>query len=554
MEKRDCISRFIVRRLSRRHAIGFAARAGLGLAGATLLGCAAAPAPTRAPAPAATKATTPTAKQLDKLVLGHNGDIATLDPTYDTGIIPGLPFLYMVYDGLTRWSRDLKSSPHLAVSWEVPDERTWIFKLRTGVKHHNGYDFEAEDVKFTVERALDPETKSQAVRLVRSIDKAQVVDPVTAKITTKVPDPLLSKLMGDVLVYSHRYLKEQGKDILATKPVGTGAWRFVKWVKDDYVELAATDSHFSIGKPPIKQYIQRPIPSTAPRLAALLTGEADVIYSINSDEWERVEKTPDLGIVYANIHASFPHFGMSQFGDSPFKDKRVREAVNLAIDREGINKALWKGKALVLGQPANPGCFGYDETIKPYPYDPKRAKELLTQAGYPNGFETKLYKSYPTYPQDKEYNEAIMGYLRDVGIRLQLVEWTLAQRTFLQEQVAANKGPEGIFNMYGWCGAAVEVGGVFDSHIVKFDPKAMLGNKGWWFDPEVERLGLEARVTMDAEKRKELYNKMLRRIREEHYWIPLFTTLYTWGHNKKKIKAMYPRWGWMHSMWDIDVA
>ncbi|MBI2303439.1 MAG: hypothetical protein HYU86_01655 [Chloroflexi bacterium] len=556
---------FWQKQLSRRRMLKGLGRAGMGVMGLAAVGCAAAPAATPTRAPAAPGAATPTsrpaasptpvAKQLDRLVLGHNRDIVTLDPGLTSSTIPAMGALQMMYDGLTVHDRKSQAVPSLATSWENPDQLTWLFKLRPGVKFHNGYDFEAADVKFTIERMIDPQTKSPLVTLVRNVDKVEAVDQGAVKIVTKVVEPAFLRMIPDVFIISQKYLKESDPAIMQNKPVGTGPYRFVKWTKDDALELTALENHFRIGKPPSRTFFQRVIPSDTPRMAALTTGEIEYAFGVPPEQWEQIEKDPNLGLLVDDWNLSFPHLGISQFGESPLRDKRVRLAINYAINREEMAKGLFKGKVRPVGQPLSPACFGYDEAIKSYPYDPQKAKALLAEAGYPNGLEITFWITpEASYLMQKEYNEATMGFLNAVGIKTNVKTVPVGQSSqFFERMRGRNEGPEGIFHMAGMCGVFLDAFQLLESHYVTFNEQTGLGNKMYWSDSEIDAWAKEARNILDEKKRKELYSKIFRKMNEEALTIPLFSMVYAWGYNKKKVKAIYPRQS-RHAAWDIEVA
>ncbi|MBI2303203.1 MAG: hypothetical protein HYU86_00455 [Chloroflexi bacterium] len=476
-------------------------------------------------------------------------DIQTADPHLRSHI-DAQCYQDNVFDGLTEIGRNYQPIPSLAESWKNLNDVTWEFKLRPGVKFHNGEDFDANTVKFNVERLLRPGFSPQRFQEFATIKEVQVIDPSTARVITKDPDPLLLSRFHLVRMVPQQYVEQNGDDIMNEKPVGTGPYKFVKWVKDDYVELEAVDKHWRVGKPPAKRVVQKVIPTAAPRVAALQTGAADIIWDVPADNIAPLEKDPNLA-TYLEKSLSVPNIQISQFLEGPLRDKRVRQALNYAVDKESIVKNLFLGYYKVVPSALVPVCFGYDETQKSYPYDPKKAKELLAQAGYPNGFEVTFDSTQTAYPKQTEYIQAVANYLSEVGVKAKIVPHESSEQYELTAR-KGNKGPTGIFHQSPGC-LKLDGDDILWPQFRSWDEKTAVGNKMYFSNPELDKLVDAGRFTLDPAERKKIYQKALQTIQDEAYWLFLWEMPYFWGYSKKKLKAIHPR-TYRIFAWDVEPA
>jgi peptide/nickel transport system substrate-binding protein len=354
--------------------------------------------------------------QPNTLVIAQGADITTLDPTQATQI-HNLNLFYNIYDALVTWdSQDIgKVVPQLAVSWRNLDPLTWQFKLRTGVKFHNGEPFDAEAVKFTVDRLI---TKGvhQVYGGFATIARVDVVDPATVNVVTEKPDPILVKRFagygGQML--PPQYIKQVDWRAFATKPVGTGPYKFVEWVKDDRIVLEANDAYWR-GAPKIKRVVWRPIPDNFARVAALTRGEAHLITKVIPDHVALVEKANCCRIEHTLTNLVTVYLINAQKG--PLADTRVRQALNYAVDKEKIIRELYKGYAIPAASGVPNTEFGFNPRIKPYPYDPQRARQLLAEAGYAGGVDVDVQSGNGIHLNDRQLTEAVGAMLQAVGFR-----------------------------------------------------------------------------------------------------------------------------------------
>ena len=361
-------------------------------------------------------AATPAPAQGPTLVIAQGADITTLDPTQATQI-HNLNLFYNLYDALVTWdSKDIgKVVPELAVSWRSVNPTTWQFKLRQGVKFHNGEPFNAEAAKFTIDRLI---TKGvhQVYGGFATIERAEVVDPYTINVVTSKPDPILVKRFagygGQML--PPQYVKQVDWKDFALKPVGTGPYKFVEWVKDDRVVLEANDAYWR-GAPKIKKVVWRPIPDNFARVAALTRGEAQLITKVLPDHVPQVEKAGCCRVEHTLTNLVTVYLINAQKG--PLANTKVRQALNYAVNKDKIIKELYHGYAIPIGSGIPNTDFGFNPGIKPYPYDPAMAKKLLAEAGYAGGVEIELQTGNGIHLNDRQLTEAVAAMLGEVGVR-----------------------------------------------------------------------------------------------------------------------------------------
>jgi peptide/nickel transport system substrate-binding protein len=439
------------------------------------------------------------------LVIAQGGDLATLDPQMmgDNYTRAAVRF---PYDELVkRIYKDgrIQHFPLLATSWEAVNDTTWIIHLRKGVKFHNGYDFTAEDVKFTMERMLDPAKKARCRFYFTFVERVEVVDPYTVKISTKGPAPLLIKNLAYTLsMFSAKYFKEKGDAYAARHPMGTGPFKFVRWVKDDEVVFEANENYWA-GPPKIKTLIIKPIPEDSTRVAALLGGDADIVKKIpphlipmiNKSGKAKVLKVPSaLGITV----------WMNTLKKGPLQDKRVRQAINYGVDKESIMETVLEGYAKPLATPLSPAIFGHNPNLKPYPYDPEKAKALLKEAGYGDGITVTFGTCSGRYPKDKEFAEAIAGQLGKVGVnvKVRVYEWG----GYISGWYAGTLGDLYTIGQ----AASFDADPIYWKMLHCSDRAPSL-----WCNKEFDRLLEKGRVTMDEKKREKLYWKAEELVHEE---------------------------------------
>jgi ABC-type transport system substrate-binding protein len=344
-------------------------------------------------------------------------DVGSLDPRISFNV-PGESQLQTMYETLVGLDPNGRVLPKLAESWEMKENPPQIkFKLRKNVKFHNGEPFTAESVKYTLESIVAPESKSPKKPFLAQIAGVDVVDPYTAIVKMKSFNrDLLRTLTLFPVMMPAKASKELG-DKMATTIIGTGPYKFVEYRSGEKLVVTANPDYWG-KKPQLPKITFRIIPEHGTRLVALESGEAMMINNLPIDQIDRLAKSPNIEILAAPT-ARVVTLAV-RMDRKPLDDVRVRHALNYAINKEELIKTILGGRAQIANSPLPPMCFGADPTMKPWPYDPAKAKELLTQAGYPNGFKLKFGTPVGRFLQDKQISEAIAGYLEKVGIKTEL--------------------------------------------------------------------------------------------------------------------------------------
>ncbi len=313
-------------------------------------------------------------------------DPVTLDPHKEFSE-KNHTLLQQIFEGLVRFDPQGRIEPALAVSWERIGPLRVRFHLRRGVAFQDGEPFDAEAVRFTIARYLDPATGFPARGYLSSIDRAEEIDPATVDIVTKYPDGLLlNRLAGFVLIVPPRYVKKNGEQALARAPVGTGAFAFESWKKGDSITLVKNRRYWDPRRPKVDRLVFRFLPP-ARQMAALRSGKVDIVTELPGTETMeavrnhiRVLKMPSFYAVAGSFNA----------GRKPLSDLRVRQAINLAVNRAELVRYDLRGNGRVVPTVTMEGEEGHAADLQPYAYDPAQARRLLAQAGYPDGFRLKV--------------------------------------------------------------------------------------------------------------------------------------------------------------------
>ena len=364
------------------------------------------------------------------LVIGLGADVTSIDP-HNNNAAPNNSIAEQIFNKLIENDARQNPKPGLAESWRTVDDLTWEFKLRRGVKFHDGSDFTAADVAFSIERPGIINTPGGFTIFTRSITEKIIVDPYTIRLKTGAPYPNLPIDMSGLIIVSSVAAKgalaadfDSGK---AT--IGTGPWKFVRYTKGDRIELARNDNYWG-PKPPWDKVTFRLITSDPSRVAALLAGDVQMIEAIPPADYAKLKTNKDIAI-FTTISNRMIHLHLDSNRDkspfitdkagkplekNPFKDARVRKAVSKAINRNAIVERVMDGLAIPAGQLVPEGFFGVSPNLKPEPFDPEGAKKLLTEAGYPDGFGITLHGPNNRYVNDDQIVQAVAQMLTRVGI------------------------------------------------------------------------------------------------------------------------------------------
>ncbi len=426
-----------------------------------------------------------------------------LDPTMNLSSIRAAVGISM-FDSLLGRDPDGRIVAELAESWKLLDDTTWQLRLRPNVVFHSGEPFNAEAVRFTLQRVLDPNQKSPNRANIAEIVRVDVLDDFTVNLVTRAPyAPLLNRLI-DFPILPPKYTAEKGNQAFALRPVGTGPFRFVELVKDDRLVVEAFDRHWR-GAPKIQRIIFKPIPEPFTRAAALRNGEVDVITTVPPTlgrELERVagirvHRVPSTWQIYLGLNAL----------KKPLADVRVRQALNYATDVEAIVKNVMDGNGRRLAGPFTANMLGYDPAVKGYTPDPARAKRLLAEAGHPDGLEVTLESPAGRYQGDKEIAEALGGQWQKAGFKpkVQVAEWGAYFKRYLGKQFQ---------DAY-----LLGLGGPMQDGDELFNLVSSKGRGLYYKNERIDQLFDLGRSTMDPAKRRAVYSELAKAMVEDATWV-----------------------------------
>lgn len=468
------------------------------------------------------------AQELSRVVVGRPYDANTLDPFGEPGGVAR-----QVYSNIFEtlvWmdpAQDMTIQPLLAESWEAIDESTFRFNLRQGVTFHSGTPFNADAVKFTFDRLLDPENPGPSSGLVSVVDSVEVVDEYTVVFHTNGPGAtLLSDLAPPwASIYDPVEAQRLGERY-GQQPSGTGPFRFESWAPNDRITLVANDDYWG-GRPSIDELVFRVLPEDSTRVLAFERGEIDAIYGIPPHEVERLNGLPD-----ARVESRIGNrivFMLMNTQVAPFDDVRVRQAISYLLDTDQLAAALVAGAGAAPDGYMPEHIFGYhDGGI--YPFDPEAAMELLAEAGWTqqggrlvNGSGEAMAVTLVTpngrYLQDTQYAEAIQAQLQAFGIdvSLEVHEWG-SYRSRMSEGTAQ-------MAILGWGIGTGDADYLLYNH---FHPSSHPPD-GWGYsrydNPEVTDLLEHARTLINPDERAAVYGDVIQALHEDAPWVPLYTTI-----------------------------
>jgi peptide/nickel transport system substrate-binding protein len=452
----------------------------------------------------------------DTIVYALQSDVDSWDPPASVlreAIILG----YHVFDHLAV--RDLKTrrvGPHLATSWRNLDDTTWEVKLRTGVRFHDGTPFTARDVKATFDRVLDPNRKMIARGNHAKIKSVEVLDDQTVRFRTDGPYPLFVERLTAQVMQSGKLMAEKGDDWMKENPVGTGPYKLVRWNRKQEHLLVRNDDYWG-PKPHFKHVRIRIIPEQATQIAELMAGGVDVIKAVPPDQMDVINKSGTARTTTSPIlRTAFLQFDQAaKGGPNPFQDRRVRMAANLATDIDGIIKHVLNGLGDRVATVINPMAFGWDPTLKPYRQDPARAKQLLAEAGFPNGVDVTFNEGPPVVePGTQQTNDAIVADMAKAGFRVKRTY--IGDNTVFVARVKEGKGGH-IFN-WSWGYYSV-----FDADAILHDVLKCGEPWSYYCNKDLDELIFSGRSTLDQKKRTEIYLKAQKVLHDDAAY------LFKWG-------------------------
>jgi peptide/nickel transport system substrate-binding protein len=480
----------------------------------------------------------------EDLRIGLAAPATSMDPHFYNAS-PNISVSMHVFDHLTHRSPDAKVIPWLAERWEPVGDTAWDFHLRPGVKFHDGSTLTPDDIAFSLGRVPNvPNSPGNFGGYIRNVTSVETIDANTVRIHTKVPTPTLPGDLATIFIVS-RHVGEHAttEDYNSGKAaIGSGPYRLVRYVSGDRVELARNDAWWG-PKPEWEHVTIRFIPAPATRTAALLAGDVDLIDVPPAADLPRLKQDPKISVFsIQGLRLIFLYPDFSRKGEEPFitdnddkklatnplYDLKVRQALSLAINRQGLADRVMQGTAVPTGQWLPPGTFGYAPDVKVPPYDPAKAKALLAQAGFPDGFKLTLHTPNDRYPNDAATAQAVAQMWTRIGVKtsVEAVPWaSYAGRANHQE-----------FSMglIGWGSATAEAGYTLINVIGTFDPKAGRGsaNSGRYSNRALDALTDKATSTLDDASREAQLRQAVAASMADLPFIPMYQLINFWAARK----------------------
>ncbi len=487
--------------------------------------------------------------QAQTLTIGLGTEPTSIDPHFHN-LGPNNQIAQHFFSRLIEQDHKQKLLPGLATSWKPLDELTWEFKLRKGVKFHDGSDFDADDVIFSMHRGGNhPNARSSFGLYTKAASTIKKIDSHTLHFISEKPYPLMAVDLSNVhIVSSNEEGKWEGEYNNGNSAHGTGPYKLVRWVKGEVLEMERYEGYHG-PKPHWARIIIKPIKSAPSRLAALLAGDVDFIDQVPTVDIARLKKEPKVQlsqgvsnrIIYLHLDQlrDDPQYVKTHDGKpvtkNPLKDVRVRKALSMAINRTAIVERVMEGVAIPAGQLLPEGFFGRSDKLKVQKYDPNGAKKLLAEAGYPNGFQVTLHGPNNRYINDAKIVEAIAQMLTRIGVKT--TPDTMPKSVFFKR--GKNRGPEKPqefnFLLVGWGSGTGEPSSPLRSLLGTYNKTKGWGssNRGLHSNPEMDKILDQALATVDDTKRAALLAKATEiGVGEDVGIIPLHYQVNTWAAKK----------------------
>jgi peptide/nickel transport system substrate-binding protein len=477
-----------------------------------------------------------------ELVIGLGADVTSIDP-HNNNAAPNNSIAEQIFNKLIENDAKQNQKPGLAESWRTIDDLTWEFKLRRGVKFHDGSDFTAADVAYSIERPGIINTPGGFTIFTRSIVEKIIVDPYTIRLKTLTPYPNMPTDMSGLIIVSAKAARgATNADFDSGKAtIGTGPWKFVRYAKGDRIELVRNDNYWG-PKPVWDKVTFRLITSDPSRIAALLSGDVQMIEVIPPADYANLKNNKDIAI-FTTVSNRMIHLHLDSNRDkspfitdkagkplekNPFKDARVRKAFSKAINRNAIVERTMDGLAIPAGQLMPEGFFGVSPNLKAEPFDPEGARKLLAEAGYPDGFGLTLHGPNNRYVNDEQIVQAVAQMLTRVGIATRVE--TLPFAVYVSR---ANK-VEFSAALLGWGVSTGEGTYPLRSLIATYNQAKGLGTWNWgrYSNPPMDALLEQALATVDNPKRDKLLQQATEVMINDTGLIPLHYQVNTWAARK----------------------
>lgn len=485
----------------------------------------------------------PAVAAAQSVVIGLAADVTSIDPHYHV-LGPNQNVAEHVFEPLILKDERQKLKPGLAVSWQPIDASTWELKLRRGVKFHDGSDFTAEDVAFSLERpATVRNSPSSFTVYTKAISGIQIVDPYTVRLKTAGPYPLMPNDLSVVPIVSKKVASAAAtEDFNSGKAaVGTGPYKFVRWAKGDRIEMSRNDAYWG-AKAPWEKVTFRLITADPARVAALLAGDVQAIEAVPTPDIARLKANPNVALaqsisyrlMYLHLDSSRDRspFVTDRAGKAlernPLKDLRVRRAISKAINRALLAERVMEGAAVPTGQLMAEGFFGYAASMRPERYDLEGARQLLAAAGYPEGFALTIHGPNDRYVNDERVAQSLAGMLTRAGILTTVV--TMPSSIYFSR---ANK-LEFSMMLVGWGADTGEASSPLKALLATYDPARGMGttNRGRYSNPKLDAVIAQALATVEDAGREKLLQEATEIAIGDLGIIPLYHQVNVWAVRK----------------------
>jgi peptide/nickel transport system substrate-binding protein len=461
------------------------------------------------------------------VVVDQGTDTESLDPMFTEARFSDNIMLTMFETLVTRDSQ-MRYQPRLAESWKIVSPTVWQFRLRRGVRFHEGEPFTAQAVKYTIDRLYDPAIKAPSfLKGFVKLDRVDVVDSYTVNIVTKEPAPLMLEWLVYFYMMAPKYYSALTPAQAALRPVGTGPYVFKEWAHDDHLTVTANPNYWG-AKPKIPAITFRPVPEAGTRIADLLSGAADIIVNVSPDQVSRINGSAIAAV--KTVEGGRDIFIGMRTDRPMFKDPRVRQAMNYAVDVDAILKALLSGRGHRMATLVNAYAA---PAVKPYPYDPTKAKALLAEAGWKmdNGVLTKDGQPFAVtldtpvgrYIRDKELAEATASYLQQAGVRVKVnpLAWPVYAKKMFEDVSPAD--------MY-----LLGLGSSFDGQDeIRYLDKDFGYNPTFWNNADFEKLYHDLNLTVDPRQRTQILYRLQEIAHDDAPIIFLYKQIDNYGVSKR---------------------
>jgi len=449
----------------------------------------------------------PASAQQDTITVASSQDCKTLDPLFFSNTHPERSVGHHFFDGLVWREPNGEVAPNLATSWKMIDDYTWEFKLREGVKFHNGEPFNAEAVKYTFERIMNDELQGRdSMPSQTTLKEVKVVDEYTVRFITEEKAPTMLYWLAESMIVAPEHYSSNDLDYLSSNPVGTGPYKFEEWQRGSRIVMSKFEDYWG-ENPDAERIIWRNIPETSTRIAELTTGNIDIAVGVPPDQIESV-KTENSDL--APVEGLRKYFVGMPLTNPKLESTKVRRALNYAVDVETLIETLASGYGERLSYVINPPNNNKD--LEAYEYNPEKARELLAEAGYEEGFSIDLYTTGGTqYFDERQLSVAIASYLNEVGLDVtvkSMEESTFRENLFSRE-----------FDDLFLVGFGALINPMVEAMLFETE---FLDNVCSYSNPEYDELVNKANSTMDRDERIDLINKAEEIVWNDPPWLYLW--------------------------------